>query len=197
MSCELIALHLIQRAEKEGIDDMTQMKLHKLLYYVQGHYLAMYGKKAFSEPVKAYNHGPVVSSFYGVLKNHVERLKPVTCAVLCTALGLSGTANLDSDLLNVTDKVFDELGTKTALELRSMTHKESPWLAHQTASSPDRADGREITEVELMEYFSPIATEMYVASVVGDAQAIIESELLAVPEEINTAEDFLSWMKAC
>jgi uncharacterized phage-associated protein len=196
MSCELIALHLVQRAEREGIDDMTQLKLQKMLYYIQGYHMALYGTKAFSAPIKAYDNGPVVSSFYGVLKEHVPSRKVVTSAILCTALGLSGVLCLEEDLLNISNKVFDELGSKTALELRQMTHEESPWIAHQTSSYPDKADGEEITEMELMDYFSPLVTEKYLASVVNDIKELDESDLLAVPQDIETAEDFLAWMKA-
>lgn len=33
----------------------------KLLYFAQGHYLAMVGRPLFQEPMKAYEHGPAVT----------------------------------------------------------------------------------------------------------------------------------------
>lgn len=48
----------------DEVHDLTNMKINKLLYFAQGHYLAMYGEPLFREPVEAWPFGPVVESVY-------------------------------------------------------------------------------------------------------------------------------------
>ncbi len=44
--------------------DMTKMKLQKILYYAQGHYLAKFETKLFNNAIFAWTHGPVVRDVY-------------------------------------------------------------------------------------------------------------------------------------
>jgi len=43
---------------------LTQMKLHKLLYYAQGWHLGRTGKPLLDETLGAWTYGPVVSSIH-------------------------------------------------------------------------------------------------------------------------------------
>ena len=47
---------------------MPVKKLHKLLYYCQGHHLAAFDEPLFTETVSAYDMGPVVGTLW-----HQER----------------------------------------------------------------------------------------------------------------------------
>ncbi len=62
-------------------DEITQMQLHKLLYYAHGWYLAVVGKPLLNEMIGAWKHGPVVPSLYYDLKKFgarpVDRLAKV------------------------------------------------------------------------------------------------------------------------
>ncbi len=43
---------------------MSNLKLQKLLYDAQGHYLGGHGQPLFEDPIEAWVHGPVVPSTY-------------------------------------------------------------------------------------------------------------------------------------
>jgi uncharacterized phage-associated protein len=45
-------------------DDMTNMRLNKLLYFAHGIHLANYGEPLFEEPVEAWTFGPVFPDIY-------------------------------------------------------------------------------------------------------------------------------------
>ena len=45
-------------------DDVTNLKVQKLVYYAQGFYLALNGKPLFNNDIKAWAHGPVVPELY-------------------------------------------------------------------------------------------------------------------------------------
>jgi uncharacterized phage-associated protein len=58
-----IAKWFIAWAEAEE-EELSNLKLQKLLYYAQGHHLARFGHALFEEPIQAWSHGPVVPGVY-------------------------------------------------------------------------------------------------------------------------------------
>src|SRR5918998_6608397 len=48
--------------------DIANLKVQKLLYYAQGHYLAMFGRPLFDDPVQAWSRGPVMKDVYHQLE---------------------------------------------------------------------------------------------------------------------------------
>src|SRR5438309_2092560 len=65
-SAQTIANYLIWRANSDEDlgENITNLKLQKLLYYVQGFHLAMNGAPLFNEDIRAWDHGPVVPQVY-------------------------------------------------------------------------------------------------------------------------------------
>src|SRR5262249_49336794 len=51
-------------ALRERLPDLGTVKLHKLLYYCQGHHLAIFGEPLFSETISAWDMGPVVGTLW-------------------------------------------------------------------------------------------------------------------------------------
>lgn len=48
----------------DAFDDLTNMKINKLLYFAQGHYLREYGEPLFDDGIEAWDHGPVIPAVY-------------------------------------------------------------------------------------------------------------------------------------
>lgn len=119
-SAELVARHLLWFESKKGEDaDMTNLKLQKLLYYVQGFHLAMTGEPCFGEPVMAWQHGPVVASVYEKYKCNGSNPIP---------LPESAPGEIDEDTVAIIEEVATVYGQYAAWRLRDMTHEEKPWL---------------------------------------------------------------------
>lgn len=98
-------------------DNVTQMKLQKLLYYAQGYYLAEYGEPLFKEKIYAWEHGPVVKEVYDVYKIYGRN----------EIIDYNTENNVDTEYLPFLSKIYDRFGKYTAYELRNKTHSESPW----------------------------------------------------------------------
>lgn len=49
---------------RERNELLTNLKLQKLLYYVQGYTMALFDKEAFNENIEAWTYGPVVKEVY-------------------------------------------------------------------------------------------------------------------------------------
>ena len=64
-----VARYIVTFFQEAG-DPVSNLKLQKLLYYVQGWSLALDNKPAFQDRLEAWVHGPVQSSVYGTFKSY-------------------------------------------------------------------------------------------------------------------------------
>jgi len=60
----------INRADRLAGDDMTHLKLQKLIYFAQAWHLANTGEPLFREDMQAWTHGPVVPSVWHAYKQY-------------------------------------------------------------------------------------------------------------------------------
>lgn len=112
-----IATWFINRVERDAGDDITHLKLQKLLYYAQAWHLANYGKPLFDEEMAAWTHGPVVESIWHKYKRFTwESLPPETV-----------TAKVEAETARFLEAVYRSYGPFTAKALEGMTHGEPPW----------------------------------------------------------------------
>jgi len=88
-------------------------KLHKLLYYCQGHHLVVFEAPLFSESVSAWDMGPVVGRLWWSENSSGE--------------SLDETDALDESVLNTVGYVLSRYGRLTGRDLEHMTHAEDPW----------------------------------------------------------------------
>lgn len=114
------------KMQTDGAEDeyITQMKLHKLLYYAQGVFLAMFNKRLFDEEMLAWTHGPVVRSIYdkyqGIRELGTENLDEEQLSDYQTLAGNDNTRV-------ILEVVYETYGKYSAGQLRNMTHEETPW----------------------------------------------------------------------
>lgn len=104
----------------EAFDDLTNMKINKLLYYAQGYHLREFGKPLFDDAIEAWEHGPVVPEVYTAYRQYGE--KPITL------YDDSDVANVPPEAEDILFAVARKYGKYTASALRNMTHViGSPW----------------------------------------------------------------------
>ena len=96
---------------------ITNLKLQKLLYYVQAINLQVFEKIAFKEKIIAWSYGPVVNEVYQKYKeNHSNEIKTE-----------EKVKKLSSGLEKVINEVIDSYGSMEANKLIDFTHEEEPW----------------------------------------------------------------------
>ena len=119
LTCMQVANYLLSKADEEAGDAISNLKLQKLVYYVQGFSLAMNDRPMFEDDIFAWQHGPVVPSLYHAFKNN-------------GAYGIPKPVNFDASAIpeedrELMDEVYDVYGQFSAWKLRNMTHEEAPW----------------------------------------------------------------------
>ena len=116
LSCANYLVYLM----RDFCDDLTNMKLNKLLYYAQGHYLQRYGKPMFDDQAEAWEHGPVYPEVYARYKGYGDA--PIT---KCDE---EAAKALKRDAADVLFETAREYGRYSASVLRNMTHEAGgPW----------------------------------------------------------------------
>lgn len=132
---------------QERQDPVTNLKLQKLLYYVQGWHLALFNKPAFSEEIQAWVHGPVVPEVYREYKS--LRWNPI--------VEETAPVELEPELKALVDEVLDVYGGDGGWELERRTHSEAPWLEARNGLPPDAESHNVISLGAMSSYFKTLA----------------------------------------
>ncbi len=109
-----VSAHDVAAELRRQLPGLPTKKLHKLLYYCQGHHLAHFGEPLFSESVMAWDMGPMVAQLWKAEKD--ARLPEVT-------------KPLDAGQLNTIGYVVSRYGRLTSHDLELLSHAEDPWRA--------------------------------------------------------------------
>lgn len=115
-----IAKKIIKMADDDianGGDNITNLKLQKLLYYQQGYHLAQFDKPLFDENVEAWMYGPVVPVAYDYFQQYGAQSLPVENDVII----------LPDEEESLFYQVYDAYREFSAIGLMNMTHREKPW----------------------------------------------------------------------
>ena len=124
-----VARYLVRLAERDDEHEpMTQKRLYKLLYYVQGWHLAWYGRPMFADRIEAWQQGPVPADLYPYFRQFGRDPIPP----MADPQGIS-----EADA-RVIEHVWRHYRQWSAAGLSQMTHREPPW---KNAFNPDD-DGR-------------------------------------------------------
>lgn len=116
-----IASYFIWRENEneEFGENITNLKLQKLVYYAQGFHLAWFGESLFPESIEAWAHGPVVPPLYFAYQKYGANPLP-------TPEGFD-PAMIDDRTRGMLEEVYQVYGQYSAWGLRNLTHEEAPW----------------------------------------------------------------------
>lgn len=117
---------------------ITHLKLQKLLYYIQGLSLHIYGKVAFENQICAWEYGPVVAEIYHKYKTKGK--KPISTP--------NKVEKVSEGLEKIIETVIKSYGKFDAGSLIDLTHQESPWK--------ETEKNCEITPESIREYFDKV-----------------------------------------
>lgn len=116
-----VSAHDVAAALRGRLPGLPVKKLHKLLYYCQGHHLAAFGTPLFAETISAWDMGPVVGQLW-----HEEKHGDHSPA----------GSRLDEAQLNTIGYVLSRYGALSGTDLEHLTHAETPWQYANTRRMP-------------------------------------------------------------
>jgi uncharacterized phage-associated protein len=115
-----VANYFLAKCDPDAGDEMSNLKIQKLVYYAQGFHLALTGEALFPEEIYAWAHGPVVPELYHTLKENGSAHIPA-------ADDFDAEAVFTLEQRELLDEVHETYGQFSAWKLRHMSHAEAPW----------------------------------------------------------------------
>jgi uncharacterized phage-associated protein len=157
--------HDVAAELRRRLPGLGTKKLHKLLYYCQGHHLAAVGEPLFGESLVAWDMGPVVDALWAAEKRGFTAAAPAT---------------LDEAALNTVGYVLSRHGALTGDDLEAKTHAEPPWRLADAVRRP--GESAPIHPQWMHDYFAGDIAD--VAPPVGAAVG---------PDTEDTDDDLRAW----
>lgn len=119
-----LSYYFIERAGEIDENDLTNLKLQKLLYFAQGEYLAREHKLLFEDQIEAWDLGPVIKDVYNQYK--LCGSFPITVFDTHTKRVL-----INKKVKEFLDIIWTRYGKFSAAHLVEETHKNnSPWTKY-------------------------------------------------------------------
>lgn len=122
----VVANYFLQLDNKRIEPDVTQMKLHKIMYFAQANYLGATGSRLFSSRIEAFQHGPIARAIYSNFKKFRKEI-----IVADDSYFLEMPAERSNDIpefeMEYLRDVWDTFSEYSATKLRKMTHEDAPW----------------------------------------------------------------------
>ena len=117
-----VANYLCNEYEKISGEKLDEMKLHKLLYFVQRENIVVKGEPMFSEEFEGWKYGPVCID---VRKR------------FCQGEIIGNAKEISWKSVCIVNDVLSRYGDLESWKLSEMTHKESSWINARTGLEPD------------------------------------------------------------
>jgi len=122
-----IANYFLSKAEQQGQELLSNLKLQKLVYYAQGIHLALDNEPLFPDEIQAWDYGPVVPELYHRYKNFGASCIPADPKFDPEAV--------DGDTADFLDEIFNAFGQFSAIRLMEISHKDECWQETETGTA--------------------------------------------------------------
>lgn len=135
-----VARYIIKRCNLHN-QAISNLKLQKILYFVQAEFLVTKNQPCFDETIEAWAFGPVVPEAYHRYKGYgagnIPALRTLPDRILIS--------ESDQELIN---GIVDECAQYSASDLVDITHRQTPWKSAYRAGF-----NQPITNESIKEFF--------------------------------------------
>lgn len=121
MKANQISNYIISLTQNNPEENLTNMKLQKILYYLQGYYLAIFNESLYEDEIEAWKYGPVVYEEYHTYKAYGNNS-------IIVPEHDNSFDYLTKGQKNFINKVYGYFRQFSPIKLMELTHEESPWL---------------------------------------------------------------------
>ena len=120
---------------------VSNLRLQKILYFIQAEFLVSKGMPCFNEEILAWNLGPVVPRIYHEYKMYGSASIPASG----TDGQYYGIENQDIELIN---EIIDQCNRYSTSRLVQLTHNQDPWIVAFNSNT-----NNVITNESILRYF--------------------------------------------
>jgi len=138
-----VAAYIICARNRQG-ERISQLKLHKLLYYAQAWHLAFESRPLFDDEIQAWAHGPVVKAVYRKYRSRRWSSVPIPAEV----------PHLPKQARQNIDIVLENYGDLSAYELEKLSHLYPPWIESRKGIPDGQSSTAVITHASILSCYS-------------------------------------------
>jgi uncharacterized phage-associated protein len=132
----------------------NQLKIQKLVYYIDAWHLAYFDEAIVFEDYEAWVHGPVVRQIWDRFGSKSRLYTDLVLKNEAVEGVLSNVENkITQDQKDLIDNVLQEYGDKSAYHLESLTHSETPWKEARSGCMPGERSDTLISKESMKKYY--------------------------------------------
>ena len=137
----------------EQMKEVTPLALQKILYFIQGIYMVIFGKPLYKEDCMAWIHGPVYEEVYDLFRDF--KYNPIEDNRF--AIFKDRFEELSEQEKKVIDLVINTFGKYSGKVLEDITHEELPWKNARVGYESSEPSREIISKDEIRNYFIHVA----------------------------------------
>lgn len=146
----VVADYAILRLNTDEEMSVINLKLQKLVYYIQAWSLGIHDRRLIDCDFEAWAHGPVCRVLYDRFKGSKNLYSFITREDVMYKDPMSLIDNGDLEFI---DYILDNYGGFTGSRLESMTHREAPWIEARGNAKPMESCYNVISEDSMRKYY--------------------------------------------
>lgn len=154
----IVADYVILKLTSDENCDLINLKLQKLMYYIQGWYLGYKQERMIDTSFEAWVHGPVSRKLYERFKDTKSLYSFIDREDVVDQDAYNSIDEEDRDFI---DYILTNYSGFSGVELEKKTHREKPWLATRGDRTPLSSCTDEISDSLMKEYFGAKWKEIY------------------------------------
>ena len=128
-------------------NNLSTIKLQKLVYYAKAWSLAWDEDPLFSEPIQAWANGPVSPDLYALHKGHFF------CPETFAGADVTHLTEQQKENINI---VLKDYGDKSPQYLVALSHSEDPWKDARIGYGSGERCTNEISDESIAEYYTSL-----------------------------------------
>lgn len=132
-------------------ENISVLKLHKLLYYVEAWHLAIFKREFFSDNFEAWVHGPVNTS---VFKRYVETKSMYSPILQSDLKYVEQFDSINPQAAQHIENVMAAYMPLSGPQLENLTHMEDPWIQARGTCKPYEKCTNTIDKNIMMEFYA-------------------------------------------
>lgn len=151
LSSKDLAFYILTKLEKA-----SQIKLHKLIYYIDAWHLVFLDSSIVDEDFEAWVHGPVVRSLWDYFKsiNKQAFYADMSLKKEKKEIIIKRIENiLTQEQIEVITDVLESYGDNTGYHLETLTHSELPWQEARIGLSPSDRGEKHISKDTMRKFY--------------------------------------------
>ena len=152
MKALTVANYLLAQIPKEDYENgegISNLKLQKLLFYIQKTYYSVHKKPLFEDKIEAWQHGPVINDVY----HHFKKYNSSLIDIINLSNEIRADCELDYEAAKVADFIQEKFWKYSAWYLRDISHEDKAWIDNYIPSCNNNIPLEELEDEGLKKEF--------------------------------------------